>query len=428
MKYRNLLLVLPAMLALQHSYAQSSALTLSDSYPAATKKVKISYNPTGTPLDSKKDISAEVFYIDGKDNPVADVALKPGGALLTGDLTIPATAKAFFVKLYSGNDVDNNGEKGYVFPVYKDKKPVQGAYEAEGFILSSGVGVRYGKIKADNDRAIELFKKEDEVSPKGERLFNVQYYSLLAKQKDPETIAVVNAKIKSLEQSSNEKDLLLATNMLYWTKQKTAADSMVATIKKRFPEGESVQNDTQIEVYHEKDLGKKDSLYKVFISKFPAKANESSLTDVIRTQLASGYLQKGNMEAFNAYSAKIKNKANLAADFNNTAYSWAKAGEKLDEAEKLSKQSLDIMTENIKNPVAGAFASPKDMAKRSKATYDMYADSYAFILYKQKKYDQAYKYQKEVYATNTYNDPEINEHYALILNALGKNAESQKVI
>jgi thiol-disulfide isomerase/thioredoxin len=428
MKKQKLLLVLPALFALQNTFAQN-ALKLSDAFPKQSEKVKITYDPKGTALDGKKDISASVFFIDGKDNPVADVDFKANGALLTGDFTIPANAKAFFVKVISGEDVDNNADKGYIYPVYKDKKPVVGAYESEAFILTSGVGVRYGKIKADNEKGIELFKKEDEVNPTTEKLFGIQYYSALAKKKDAQTAALLNDKVKTLEKSDKEKDLLLAAYILNWTKQSISADSLGKIIEAKFPQGETAYNETAMAIYQEKKLEKKDSLYRAYEQKFPSKLNEKNgMLDYARAELATGFLQKGDIEKFNIYAGKVQTKINLPAAYNNSAYEWAKTGEKLDVAEKLSKQSLDIMADQMKNPQPGLYTSPRAAAKNAKVSYDMYADTYAFILYKEKKYDEALKYQKAVYATNTYNDPEINEHYVLILNALGKYAESKPVI
>ncbi|GAA3989217.1 redoxin domain-containing protein [Mucilaginibacter dorajii] len=428
MKKQKLLLVLPALFALQNTFAQNS-LKLSDAFPRPSETVKITYDAKGTALDGKKDISASVFFIDGKDNPVADVDFKPNGALLTGEFTVPANAKAFFVKIGSGEDVDNNAEKGYIFPVYKDKKPVAGAYESEAFILTSGLGTRFGKIKMDSEKGIDLFKKEDEVNPTTEKLFGIQYYSALAKKKDAETTALLNNKVKTLEKSDKEKDLLLAAYILNWTKQSASADSLGKVIQTKFPKGESVYNETAMAIYQQKDLDKKDSLYQAYEKEFPSKLNEKNgMLDYARAELATGFLQKGDNAKFNIYAGKVQTKTNLAAAYNNSAYEWAKTGEKLDAAEKLSKQSLDIMADQVKNPQPALYTSPRAAAKNAKASYDMYADTYAFILYKEKKYDEALKYQKEVYATNTYNDPEINEHYVLILNALGKYAESKPVI
>lgn len=111
------ILLLPALLAMNSAFAQKTHVTLSDNYPAATEKVKITYDPVGTPVAGKKDIGAEIYYIDGKDNPATDIDLKADGSLLSGDFTIPATAKAFFIKIFSEGDIDNNNDKGYVIMI-----------------------------------------------------------------------------------------------------------------------------------------------------------------------------------------------------------------------------------------------------------------------------------------------------------------------
>jgi peroxiredoxin len=174
---------------------------------------------------------------------------------------------------------------------------------------------------------------------------------------------------------------------------------------------------------------KRDSLYKAYVAKFPAMATDKgSRIDYIRGQLATGFLRVGDTVAFNKYAALTQNKSSIANSYNNIAYEWAQNGEHLNQAEKLSKQSLDIINEKMKNPMVSSFMSVNDAKKQNELVYNMYADTYAFILYKEKKYDEALKYQKEVYATNKDNDPVTNEHYVLILNALGKYAESKDVI
>ncbi|SDI30750.1 redoxin domain-containing protein [Mucilaginibacter gossypii] len=429
MKPHKSMLLLPALLAVQSFFAQSNHLTLSDSYPSATEKVKITYDPKGTPVADKKDISAEVYYIDGKDNPAADIELKPNGSLLSGDFTIPATAKAFFVKIFSNGDIDNNNDKGYIYLVYKDKKPVQGAYEAKAYILASGVGSNFAKIKIDSEEGLTLYKKEYDAYPQAEKPYQFNYYYILAKKKDPATSALLEAKVKALEKSAVEKDLILAANILNWRNKKNSADSLGEIIKAKYPNGESVKNEAEFAMMREKDVHKKDSLYKAYIAKFPAMATDKgSRIDYIRGQLATGFLTDGNTAASNAYAAQVQNKSSIANSYNNIAYGWAQQDERLDEAEKLSKQSLEIVIEKMKHPEASPFMSVKSMQKQNKDVYNMYADSYAFILYKEKKYNEALKYQKEVYTDNKDNDPITTEHYVLILNALGKYAESKDVI
>lgn len=429
MKKHSLFLVLPALLASQMLFAQNSHLTLSDNYPAAAEKVKITYSPAGTPLEGKTDIDAEVYFIGDKDNPAADVELKTDNGTLRGDFTIPATAKAFFVKVFSGNDIDNNNDKGYTFLIYKDKKPVAGAYESEGFIIASGFGTYKAKIKKDNESALALFKKEWELYPASEKKFERNYYELLTQTKDPGALSLANKRIASLEKSDKESDLILASNILSQVKGKAASDSLIAVIKKRFPDGELKRGDLNYAVYMEKDVRKKDSLFHVYASKYPEKSDDQgSSYDFMRIQLASLYLEQGNMTESDKYIAKVKNKSSLAGALNNVAWQWALKGEKLDEAEKLSRQSLDIVQDAIKNPVANAYSSPKAQVKNDEGAYDMYADTYAFILYKEGKYAEALKYQQPVYDHNTGNYAETNEHYVLILNALGKYDATKQVV
>ncbi|QEM09202.1 redoxin domain-containing protein [Mucilaginibacter rubeus] len=428
MKPHKSILLVPALLAMQCAFAQTEHLTLSNNYPEASEKIRIKYDPAGTPIAGKKDIAAEIYYIDGRDNPAVDINLKAEGSLLSGEFTIPATGKAFFIKIFSDGDIDNNNDKGYAYLVYKDKKPVQGAYESKGYILT-GAGSNLAKIKIDQEEGLAMFKKEYDTYPNGEKTYQFTYYYILAKKKDPATTALLNAKVKSLEKSTVEKDLILAANILNWRSQKASADSLGEIIKAKYPKGESVKNDTEFAMMREKDLQKKDSLYKSYIAKFPEMATDKgSRIDYIRGQLASGFLRAGDSVAFNKYATLTQNKMSVATSYNNIAYEWAQKGENLQKAEELSKQTLDIIGEKMKNPMVSSFMSVNDAKKQNELVYNMYADTYAFILYKEKKYDEALKYQKEVYATNKDNDPTTNEHYVLILNALGKYAESKEVI
>jgi peroxiredoxin len=425
MKPHKSILLVPALLAMQSAFAQTSRVTLSDNYPSATEKIKITYKPEGSILAGKKDISAQVFFMDGKDYPVADVDLKTSGQGLAGEFAIPSTAKAFFIRVFSGKDVDSNDDKGYIFPVYKDKQPVNGAYESEAYILLSGVGANFGKIKSNTDFALSLFEKEKELHPNGEKKYDFTYYFLLGKRKQTPAIAILNDKVKKLEKSEKEADLQLATNIYIWLDKERSADSLKKIVEAKFPKGEMVESDAAFAILGVLNTEKKDSLHSMFMAKFP----DSKRPDLnyIRTQIAIEYLGAGNIQKFKEYAALVKNKTNLASNYNDLAYSWAEKGEKLELAEMISKQSLDIALEDIKAPKAKPFYSPKSLVKLNKDNYNMYEDSYAYILYREKKYTEALPYQKEVFDYDTENDPSTNEHYALTLNVLGKYAEAKAV-
>ena len=414
---KTLLLLLPAILTLQTAFAQTdSHLNLSDKYPAAGEKVIFTYDPSGTVVDGKKDVSAVVYYLDNKDYPTMDIDLKADGKLLKGEINVNQAAKAFFIKISSGESVDNNNDNGYVYLVYKDKQPVEGAYASEALIYSY-IGKRYAQIKPDTKTAIDLYKKEFNLYPKSEKEYQSNYYVLIARS--PVYKAAVDQKIIDLEKSTDEKDLLLATNLLTTAKNIKQADSLNKVIKTLFPNGLTAKNELGASVMREKDLSKKDSLYNVFIKQFPGDpADKNSIQDYLVLNIAGAYLQKGDFENYNKYAAQLKNKSNLYGLLNNTTWDWAVAGKNLDEAEKLSKQTVDFMAEKVNNPTPSAYTSFNQAKAQSKQNYDTYADTYAYILVKVNKPAEALKYMQDLY-DRAVNNPYVSEHYVQVLASNG---------
>ncbi|MBS1520484.1 MAG: redoxin domain-containing protein [Bacteroidetes bacterium] len=424
MKILKPLLVLPALVAAQTVFAQEQHLKLSDEFPLAGEKISLTYDPAGTVTDGKKDIAGTVFYLDNKNYPADDIELKPDGKLLKGEITVNSAAKAFIIKIAAEGGVDNNNDRGYIYLVYKDKKPVKGAYASEAFTISSGMGNYMAKIKNDLPKAEELYKREFALYPESEREYGFGYYSMLSKE--PEHKAEINAKINNLEKSNHEDDLMLASSLLRVTKNTKGQDSLNAVIRAKFPNGTFVKNEASTAFFKEKDPAKKDSIYQAYLKKYPESTSEkNALLDNFRWQLASAYLQKGDLDNYHKYESQLKNKTNLAMTLNNIAYEWAKKGEKMDDAAKMSKQSLDIMTAAIANPQAQPYASISQVKKNYEYSHDLYADTYAYILFKQGKYDEALQYEQQVIDHSKNVDPEVGDNYLQILEALGQTAKAK---
>lgn len=429
MKTLKLFLVLPCALLMQGTFAQTADhLKLSNTMPAPGEKISITYDPTGTPLDGKDKTTAVVYFLDSKQFPAADIDLKADGKVLKGDFDIPVATKAFFVKLSSGADVDDNAEKGYVYLVYgKDKKPVEGAYASKAFLLFSGMGNYFGKIKTNTTEAMELYKKEFELYPQSEQEHGVNYISLVGVNKDAASQQLVKAKLNSWEKSGKEKQMIMASSVYARLRKQSAVDSLNTIILAKFPNGEAVQNAAGMAINKEKDVAKKEELYRAYVAKYPEKDEKNTIQDNFRLQIASAYLQAGNIEGYKKWSPLVKNKTQLAGALNNTAWEWAGKGEHLEDAAMLSKESLDLLNAAYKDTDAGMYSTPKQTKEGNRATYYNDADTYAFILSKQGKFEEALKYQREVYDNMTYQDAEINEHYATILNANGQYAKTKEV-
>jgi len=427
MKKHAPLFVLPCLLAMQSVFAQADThLKLSDEHPAPGSTVNFTYNPMGSPLDGKKITVAEVHYIDGKDYPVDDINLKPAGGMLSGSINIPATAKAFFIKLATDdNTIDNNNDKGYMYLLYKGGKPVEGAYGAEGYTLGSGMGMGLAKIKGDAASAAALYKKEFELYPDNNSDAGM-YVSMLMASKDDANIALAKTEVNKLAASGDEKNMILAGNLYTRLKMPSASDSIKAIVKAKFPDGEMVKNAAGLAFNMEKDPAKKEELYDAYIKKYPESSDKGTIQDNFRVQLASAYLAKGDMVNYNRIAAQVKNKINLAPGLNNLAYDQAKKGEKLDEDEAMIKQVLTYTTERMNGPAP--FYTAAANKKRMQGTYDGYADSYAFILYKEGKFAEGLAVMQAIFDHAPKQDAEVTGHYAMLLKATGDTKKATAVM
>ena len=424
MKLIKTVLLITGILAINYAMAQTVAhIKLSSDYPSAGEKITMTYDPTGTVVDGKKDVEASVFYLDNNDYPVADIDLKSNGKLLTGELTIPTTAKAFFIKISSGEAVDNNNGKGYIYLVYKDKQPVEGAFAMKGYFLA-GMGNYYAKITAAPKEGVDLYKKEFALHPGSKKDYQKGYYYLIAMK--PEYKTDVRDGIMRLEKSNDEKDLMLAVYLLNMSKGHRA-DSLDAIIRAKFPNGITVKNDLGRAFLMEKDVFKKDSIFNIYEKRYPEVAGDKSTSlQSFRLDLATAYLYKGDLDKYHIYESQLKDKGNLAMSLNDRAYSWAQNNERLDDAEKLAKQSLDILTEKINNPISAPYTSPAQAKKANLLNYDMCADSYAFVLAKENKFAEALKYEQPVIDHSTGIDASIYGNYVQILVGVGEYAKAKE--
>jgi thiol-disulfide isomerase/thioredoxin len=408
MKNLRSLMLLLAMLTMQIAFAQNtSRLKFSNPYPERGEKLSFTYDPAGTVLAGLPGkIEATVNFVEGTGYPNAPVVLQSEGKLYKGEFTVSAGANAFFVKVNVDKTIDDNSGKGFISLVYKDQKPVQGAYAGHAYILFSGMGTVLAKITRDADEAAALFRKEFALYPQSQKTYDQQYYSALSQ--NPANASLINKKITELQNGTEENDLLFAMNLLRASGQTARIDSLTKLAKIKFPMGRAAVGDDANIIGKEKDPVKKDSLFKAFLVKYkdaPANVKEGTIVNMLGV-----YLKNGDTKNFDKYSAMVVNREMLAMTINNVVYGWAVAGEKLAEAEKLSKLSIDIILSK-----AGVI-SPSELTKANAGMFMAAGDTYAYILWKVGKFDEAVKYQAVVYEL-TGENKEVVEHYVQMLNS-----------
>lgn len=117
----------------------------------------------------------------------------------------------------------------------------------------------------------------------------------------------------------------------------------------------------------------------------------------------------------------IKSDPDNATFYNDLGFLWADHDQKIDESEKLVRKAIELdLAAKAKLLKEGKIA--EDVAKK---TNPAYADSLGWVLFKQKKYDEAMKYLKESAADDDEgNHIEIWDHVGDCYLAMGKKKEA----
>jgi len=168
----------------------------------------------------------------------------------------------------------------------------------------------------------------------------------------------------------------------------------------------------------ERDLSKKDSIYNFLMTSCPTVQKNKDLCDFLNVQLAIGYLKKTDIDDYNKFKSRITNQAGLMAYLNDVSSEWVIKGENLFLAEALSGLTLLYIEQVRKNPTPTRHESQSMKKAVDQHTYDRYADTYAYILCREGKPEQALPYAKGVYDRVT--EPNSSEHYITVLEELGQ--------
>lgn len=341
------------------------------------------------------------------------VPLLKKGADYEFSAKVPDSTNVLFLAIVDSKNktVDNNSEKGYV--VYLKTKTKQDLERAKLSQLSNFWAANYVlKTKISQDETIAEYEALFKQNPKLTKTDNyLDYLYLKYKTNKEETTPKLIQIAQNLEKSKDEKELTKAYSIYSNLKNSEKATALKKQITESFPKGEIAKFDYIMSFYSSKDkteesiLAAKQKFNETFSNHSP------ETDDIFYSQILSIHLKNRDKDALEKYEKLISNKLNIAGQYNGEA--WQLVGEdvnspakEIDFAEKISKKSLDFVKERMLNP------KEDDNRFRLQGNYNMYADTYALILYKQKRYDLAFQYQDEI-ERNDDSDIGCRERYAL---------------
>lgn len=409
------------------------ALQFSPQFPKAGQTVNFSYNATLSPLIDEKKVDVVVYLFNKKGLVAVEPAITQKGKLFSGSIKTDTNTVCITFGFSSEKEKDANGGKGYIVPVYATgNKPVKEYYSAASS-LQNGYGEYLFGMSNDVQKALAVLEEGIKEYPeiKYEPGFFGTYLRTVNSAKKKEAKEIVLNELQTFEGKGNltEEAYNLLIQWYSRDKRKEKTDSLTTAMKAAFPEGNWKRNEIGMSFNREQEPAKKLALYQDYFAKFPPTADNKMMVNNFKLQLANAYAKAKDYKSYNEW-LKDLDKTAISSSYNNTAWYMAEAGENLAEAKKMSEFATLFAKNEITKPTEKKPESitKKQWAEQQKSNYAMYADTYAFILYKLGDFKTGYTYAKEAAAINKNKNAEYNERYAQLLEKVMPAATAQKEI
>jgi len=365
-------------------------------------------------LEVSKEAKIKVIYNNNFDFTGGTSSLIKSAKGYEFTLKVPDSIRYFTAAIIDGKKVvDNNQGAGYdVFLKSSDMgKCLVDKVELRNYanrILTSKLNLKLDSkaenILAEYDKVYAKYPKMKEDASHG--MYLLIKYSLYKDKTKPEMLAFVQKCEKM-----NSEDYLITANSLYRTlqmtdKTKQIQDQMLA----KYPRGKYAGSKFFSDFAEQPNKTEASILESLnaYTTKFDYV--NPALKDEICSYLLKIASENKDFAKLDEYEKLLSSKEKAAAYYNN--YAWDLSGQDLvtpakniDFAEKISKRSLDIVLEQQKNS-----DSPEDL----NGTYYMYADTYALILFKLNKYDEAFQLDDKLNQSNALGT-EGKERYAALM-------------
>jgi len=375
------------------SFSQTGKIYLkSADFKAGANNTYVYEPPTGTTVPEGAMV-----------NVITKQFLKKSIALVKNDLgyeftiAVPdsITALVMTVTDKKKGNIDNNADKGYV--LYLNCKTETALDKAKLTKLGfDGYTNQVLKLKNSDEETIAAFDKLYARHPEYKKDESFGGYLYLQSRKDKEKYKLEVMKYaEGLVMKGDENNLLGALNMYSWYAMFDKQNEIGNLIVKKHPMGQFAKNKFIGKLYKIKDIKEQTILYA--LKEFTVTFNDSSQQnkEQFYNLLIQTYIANNDTLNFKKYARLVQNKLNTAAIYNN--YAWELSGQDLitpakyiDFAVSISKQSKDILHDRLLQP------TENDDVPGLQNLYITYTDTYALLMFKQKKYDLAFQYQDEI--------------------------------
>lgn len=421
---KKLTLLLSILLATGNIFAQTWTW---DREPEAGQNVNIQIDDVPA---EEGPLHAVVYYFDGTELVSNDVGMLPSDNASQIKMALAIHEHTSWVRVVVKNEFNQIGSADEKFVKNASALPKAGQVEQA---LGSSVYARLLGIEANNGDVVTSFREAIKAYPQWLDISEVyrSYYIIAKRAEATEDLAAIKAYSNSLAQKSNVTSEALIVNAIRATKDmgdSTLSMNLRKKLDKKYPKSILAQEEKLASFTKAATVEEKIKIRDQFKAQFPATKENTRMLDQMTSSLAQEYAGKEDWNKVKSYVYEVIDPT-VRANVCNT-YAWKLSGESieaeaknLDIAAALSASSLSLLS--TENPMPTGLTKKEwgSVMENNKAGY---GDTYALILYKQGKYEEALTYQSFSVANSKYEDGEMNERYAVYLQKAGRTQDLEK--
>ena len=369
------------------------------------------------PTDEKKILT--MYYLDGGKLYAQGIDLRKGetAGSCVANVSIPQNASwvSFALK-------DHEGELLSQF----DDEIKNGNSKPKAASIENGLGLSlYARnLGMDKNDAVANTLFRDGIITDSKWLDEPDvlrgYYQVAKALNSSTDLDMVKNHITSLSKkpgNASEALLVQSTRLAQALGDTTLKETLRKQTDKLYPKNLLVQEEAMLAFKKATPVEEKVKLYTQYKTKFPVTDDNRMNFTNMAISIVQEYAAKEDWQMVRKYIFEIPtpmNKANVA-----NQYAWQLSGESTETegafyeiAADLSSTSLKLLESDIPKPTHLTETEWKNNLSFSEAQF---SDTYALILYKLGKYEEAAKYQLVALKGYDYGDAEMNERYAIYL-------------
>lgn len=358
------------------------------------------YEPTDA-INIVDGVAAKYVYVGGyKNSPLIKKQNKYEFTVKVPD-SIRTVIVSFFDK--KGDLIDNNFDKGFPLTL-NNTNPTQA--NLDKFMLLQNEGSYFFKLNHSKKYFVEEYENVFKKSPKlKDNSLNLHSYLRALSDVDPEKAKSVSKDLaKKFELKNGEKNLIAASNLYeYNLKDSDKADSLSTIILQKYPNGEFAKSKLVQKFFKEANDPTNKADEKVLLqyiedykNNYPKDSYTEQLSDQMNGVIFKTVIETKDWKKIDEFTKRFSNKMHAAQGFNASAWKFADGddisspGNDLEFAEKLARKSIEIFDEKLKD--LDKYQQKSDFDQ----TFIYYTDALAVVLYKEKKYQQAFDQQSKL--------------------------------